>query len=82
VQLSCEILGVPVTAYGTGDDVVIEVGDTSFTPAEIHGLAVSHADWTRTATVGEFTFDATGLAALKQVAEAACLAATAESTTP
>lgn len=78
MHLTADICGAIVEARSDGSEVLIQVGDTTLSPAEIGALSTSQSDWTATATVGGFVFDATALGALQQLAAAACLAAEAE----
>lgn len=78
MQLDGEICGARVEAWGTDAHVAIRVGDETYSPSEIDALAVSHADWTRTVTVGGCVFSSAALAALKAFVTAACMAARAE----
>lgn len=78
MHLTGEICGAPVDAPREGRDVLIQVGDETFSPEEIDSLSVSRADWTDAARIGGFVFDHAALLALKQFAAAACLAAGAE----
>ncbi len=78
MNLTGEICGAGVEAWSDGVDVTVQVGDETYSPDQIEALAVSHADWTGTISLGGFVFASTGLAALKRFAAAAGLAAQAE----
>ena len=78
MHLTGDICGARVEARREDREVVIRVGDETCSPAEIDSLSVPHADLTGTTSVGGFVFDSTALAALKQFAAAATLAAQAE----
>jgi len=71
MQLDDEICGARVEAWGTDADVWVRVGDATCSPSEIDALAVSHADWTRTVTVGGCVFGSAALAELKAFVAAA-----------
>lgn len=78
MHLTGEICGARVEARREDRDVLIQIGDETCSPAEIEALSVTRADWTGTTSLGGFVFDSTALAALKQFAAAASLAAQAE----
>ena len=78
MHLTGEICGAGIEARSEGHDVVVRIGDSAYSPAEIDALSVASADWTETVCLGGFVFDSAALAALKQFAAAADLAAQAE----